>query len=146
MKCCNSRASKTKPQGREAHSGVAKARPRALSSSFRSNWQNDQLKIKQRQPKHEGLKRQGVATARPFQQTLEWYDLGVEELGQGRLTLFGFWIVQLAQGEEKMRVYLWLGSLFLLQWLKISLLGDMRQGPTCVLVTQGFDSANYKYM
>jgi hypothetical protein len=22
----------------------------------------------------------------------------------------------------------------------------MRQGPTCVLVTKGFDSANYKYM
>jgi hypothetical protein len=28
-----------------------------------------------------------------------------------------------------------LGSFFLLQWLKISLLGDMKQGPTCVLVT-----------
>jgi hypothetical protein len=49
---------------------------------------------------HEGLKRQGVAIARPFQQTLEWYGPGVEELGQGRLTLFGFWIVRLAQGEE----------------------------------------------
>ena len=62
------------------------------------------MKIKQRQPKHEGLKRQGVATTRPFQQTLEWYGPGVEELGQGRLTLFGFWIVRLAQGEEEMRV------------------------------------------
>jgi hypothetical protein len=26
-----------------------------------------------------------------------------------------------------------LGSLPLFQWLKVSLLGDMRQGPTCVL-------------
>ena len=30
--------------------------------------------------------------------------------------------------------------------MKVSLLGDMIQGPTGVLVTWGFDSENYKYM
>jgi hypothetical protein len=51
-----------------------------------------------------------------------------------------------SKGEEEKGVYLRLGSLLLLQWLKISLSGDMRQGPTCVLVTWGFNSANYKHV